>query len=187
MNTFLLRVVLALAALFSFVACVGMPMNTYSEPRATGGSYYDDDGYSGSTSSSGYYGGNNYGGNSYYGGGYNRPTTFIHSGYGYGSGYYGGGVGVCTVCRRSPCRCARTTTTSHHHDDHCDVRGNTGRSPSRQSSHNHGRSSSDDKKDDTKWRYRGSAPAGKPKPEGNHTREWFKDRGYSLKKLQKTN
>jgi hypothetical protein len=154
-------------SLVGLVSCI-TPMDTYSDPMYSsggGGGYYGA-GSSGFMSSGVGFGG----GPGYYGG---------------GPGYYGGGAGcyTCQVCRRSPCACSRRSVApcytggnrvhDDHHDDH-------DRSPRRSTSSRSNSSSSEQK-----YYFSGTPRRGQGVPEGNHTREWFKERGYQLDKLRK--
>jgi hypothetical protein len=160
MKKALLRTLGLCSILLSFVSCVTGPMDTYP----SGG--YSSGGYSGPYNGNGGYYSDPYANRPYYG----SMTT----GYGWG----GGGYGICNVCRSNPCRCGSRSTV-HHHDDHCDL-------PQRRSSSSRS-SSSRSSSSDSLWRYSGSVGRGDTKPEGNHTREWYKERGYDLSKLKKVN
>jgi hypothetical protein len=179
MKNLLLRTLAAFAALFGLASCVGipLPMDAYSDPGPTRGGYYD------SSSSSGYYDDG-----SYYSPSYSRPSTFYGGGLSTGYGYGRGSYGVCSTCRRSPCCCSNGRTTYRNYDQHSshhDTHSATGHDDHRHGTTRKSSSSGSSNSSDTKWRYSGSAPRGSSKPQGNHSREWFKDRGYSLKKLQK--
>ncbi len=93
--------------------------------------------------------------NAYYGGGGggygSRP--YYGSGY-YGSGYSHGSGYRCSVCGHNPCTC------SHRgHDDR----------------HDHGGH------DDATYRLSGGSQRGKPnRPEGSHSADWYRKRGYNL-------
>lgn len=131
---------------------------------------------SGGYSSGGYNSGYNNGG--YYSDPYaNRPYYgSVTTGYGWGGGNYS----VCQVCRRNPCCCA---AHAHHHDEHNHA-SQSRSSSSRGNSSSNNRSSSSN---DSLWRYSGSVGRGDTKPEGNHTRDWYKERGYDVSKLKKVN
>jgi hypothetical protein len=115
----------------------------------------------------------------YYDRSYNRPSSYGYGGGGYQSSTYGYGSGYgnrsCSVCGYNPCRCAQHS--NHGHTTHrapvvCEDDHHDNRSSSRSSS---------SRKDDT-FIYKGSE---RNAPEGRHSRDWYKERGYSLKKLEK--
>lgn len=153
----------ALAALF-LASCVA-----YDDP------YYG--GYSGGYSSSYYQSTPSYG-SSYY----SRPS--YGSSY-YNRPYYGGGYSsyTCSRCRRNPCSCSRGSHYGHSHHDHDHYRRSSS-SSSRSSSSSSNRSPSGQLKNDKGnllYRYSGG---GRGAPEGNHTKDWYSERGYDLKKLK---
>lgn len=115
--------------------------------------------YGGGYSSGGYYDSTPYYSRTYYGSGYyNRPY--------YGGGYYGGGYGY------------------HDHNDHDDHdHGGHYKSSSSSSSSSNRSSSGQLKNDQGNLLYRyGSDKKGAP--EGNHTKDWYSQRGYDLDKLK---
>ena len=177
MKTLLLPFASAILLACSLTSCVPL-----DDPYFAGGG-----GYSGSTttrhytdygSSSRYYdNGADYGssyGRSY--GGYDsgsryydsRPRSSYSSGLGYSTGYgYSSNSRVCNTCHHNPCTCSHHSGAAHHDDD----------------DHRHSSSSSND----NKYHYSGSVGRGDTKPEGNHTREWYKEHGYSLHNLRPSN
>ena len=168
MKKAILRTLGLCSLLLSFVSCVTGPMDTYPSGGYSSGGY--SNGYNGYNGSGDYYS-DPYANRRYQG----SMTT----GYGWGGGSYG----ICNVCRSNPCRCGARNTTQHHHDDHCDLPQSRSSSSSRNSSSNRSSSSNSD----SLWRYSGSVGRGDTKPEGNHSREWYKERGYDVSKLKKVN
>jgi hypothetical protein len=171
MKNSLLRVLASVMLLCGLCSCVGMPMDAYSDPGPTaGGGYYDGGSYGSSSYGTGAY--------SAYSPSYSpRPYSgSLSTGYGWGGGYGGGYAVGCAVCRQRVCCCAanrgRVASRHDHDDDHCEV-------PPRRSS------SSSSNSSDSKWRYSGSVRGGDSKPVGNHSREWYKERGYDVSKLRK--
>jgi hypothetical protein len=134
---------------------------------------------------------------------YTRPSTgfFGSPGYFGDPGYFGGtGFGfnhrLCSVCRRNPCCCR--SNGGHNHptrpafraDDHRDhdhdrsrgvVASMNGRSSSSRSSSSSSSSQRRDSDGDKLYRY---SSRDRDMPQGNHTREWYKDRGYDMGKLR---
>jgi hypothetical protein len=93
------------------------------------------------------------GGGSSYGGGY--------SGGGYGSSYYRPGYSSYRPSYYGGSYYNRPDYYKYDHDDH--------------------KHSSSSKKDDDKIRLIGGSQPGKPnRPEGNHTADWYRKRGYDL-------
>ena len=168
-----LRLLLSLTAALLLTNCVALDDPYY------GGSY--SSGYTTSyPSGGGYYNGPDYyDSRPYYSGGggyYNRPS------------YYGGSSYVCPRCHRNPCSCGYRGGSSGHYDhdhDHDDYRRSNSNNKSSSSS-NGNRSTSGQKKDSSGgllYKY-GSSRNGAP--EGNHTKDWYAERGYDLKKLKPT-
>jgi len=168
MKTAFLRFVSGALATLFLASCM-----VYDDPYyggGYGGGY--SSGYTSSYQSTPYYSRPSYG-SSYY----NRPY--------YGSGY-GGGYGSysCSRCRRNPCSCRSSSSHyGHDHDDHDHYRRSSS-SSSRSSSSSSNRSASGQLKNDKGnllYRYSGS---GRGAPEGNHTKDWYAERGYDPKKLK---
>lgn len=89
----------------------------------------------------------------YYDDGY-YSETYYRPASSYGSSYYYRSGHRCSICGYDPCRCSHRSS-SHHHDD-------------------------DD--DDRKIKLFGGSQRGKPdRPEGWHSVDWYKSRGYNLK------
>jgi hypothetical protein len=171
----LVRSLFVVLTLLGLSSCV-MPGDTFADPMPGSGGYYGGGGNSGFIGSGLCYGGGGFGGGGY---GYNN-------GYGYGGGPFIGARG-CPSCRRNPCICGNNRYfTGRSNSNNCDVHDHDDHNRSRSSSTGRSSSSrSSSSNDDQLFRYRGSVSRGDTKPVGNHTREWYKDRGYSLKNLEK--
>ncbi len=166
MKTLLLPLLTVVALALCLTSCVPLD-DPYFAGGGGGGYSSGSTGYArsysdyGGSSSQRYYNddGHNHGG-SY---GSHQPHGYVSSGYGYSSSSR-----LCSVCRRNPCVCRQ------HNDNH----GSSG---------NHSSSHSNNSSDEKKYEYRGSVGRGDSKPEGNHTRDWYKERGYPLKNLRPAN
>jgi hypothetical protein len=178
MKTLLLSLASIIVLVFSLTSCVPL-----DDPYFAGGGGGYDSGPSYSqrsyssygNSSSRYYGDNDdYGyGNSYGGSRYNnRPHGYVSSGYGYSSSH----SSLCPICHHSPCSCSHSHNDTHYYS--------SGHSEPQTHSHS---SSNDHDSDDKKYRYSGRVSGSASKPEGNHSREWYKDHGYPLKNLRPAN
>lgn len=124
-----------------------------------------DDPYYGGNYSSGY-SGNYYNSAPYYGGGYyNRPY--------YGGGYYGGGYYGHNDRDHD----------DHYGHDHGDDHQKSSSSRSSSSSSSNRSASGQLKNDKGNLLYQyGSSKKGAP--EGNHTKDWYAQRGYDLDKIK---
>jgi hypothetical protein len=101
---------------------------------------------------------------------YHPAHTSSYGGYprtygSYSTSYYSsyGGHAHCSVCRRNPCACS-----SHRHHDHDD----------------HDTVHSFSKLDSSHLRIVGGSTGGKARPQGEHSLQWYKDRGYNTSNLK---
>ncbi len=165
MKTFIARFAFGTLATFLLASCM-----VYDDPYYGGyGGGYGDGYVSSSYQSTPYYNRPSYGG-----GYYNRPY--------YGGGYHGY---TCSRCRRNPCCCPRNGGYyGHNHDDHDrDHRSSSGSSKKTSSSSSNRSPSGQLKNEQGNLLYRYSG-GGRGAPEGNHTKDWYAQRGYDLKKLK---
>ena len=175
MKTFLCRVLPLGLALLALNSCVGpMPMDgQYSSGPSYGPSYasdYDTPYYNDSDFY--YYEG---GPRPYYMGGYTSVIV--------GNSYYRG-RGSCPICHHSPCYGhngrASSFRSSHHdygHDDHRYVSSSHSSGPFYRSS-----SPSPSSGGHTLYRHE-SAGNNRGAPQGEHSKDWYKDHGYSTSRL----
>lgn len=180
MNTSLLRLVCAISALMLLTQCVAWDDPYYGGGYSSGysSSYYDGPSYYSSPSYGGYYGG----------GYYSRPRPY----YGYNSSF------LCPTCRRNPCCCRNHSSHSHSSSNNSSHHHSASRSSSSsrdrdigligrgfgQTTRSSSSSSSSQRRDsdgDKLYRY---SSRDKDMPKGNHSKDWYKDRGYDLKKLR---
>jgi hypothetical protein len=89
------------------------------------------------------------------------PRTYGSFSTGYYSSY--GGHGYCSVCRRNPCGCS--SYRRHDHDDHDTVH-------------------SFKKLDSSNLRVVGGSTGSKVRPQGEHSLDWYKDRGYDTSRMK---
>ncbi|MCB1234459.1 MAG: hypothetical protein KDM91_05265 [Verrucomicrobiae bacterium] len=159
MNPHTLRLILAAGSLaaFSLSSCV----------------YYDDAGAirdPGSGYSSSRFG---YTQSAFYGDGYGGYGGYSRFPYGYGAS------AVCPRCHRNPCVCDRGRyhdfDDDHRHFDHDD--------------HDRGKSKSNDDwvHRPNAYRITGGDVGTKTQPKGFHSVDWYKSRGYDVKKLRLEN
>ncbi|MBL9116833.1 MAG: hypothetical protein JNJ83_17635 [Verrucomicrobiaceae bacterium] len=182
MNASLFRLVCAIGALTLLTQCVAWDDPYYGGGYSSGysSSYYDGPSYFSSPSYGGYYGGGGY---------YSRPRPY----YGYNSS------SLCPTCHRNPCCCrnhsshnhSSSNNSSHHHsanrssssssrDRDVGLIGRSFGQTARSSSSSSG-SQRRDSDGDKLYRY---SSRDKDMPKGNHSKEWYKDRGYDLGKLK---
>jgi hypothetical protein len=158
MKISLLRFIFGLLAVFTLASCVALD-DPYYGGYGSGYSGYSSSYYQSSPS--------HYDRPVYGGGYYNRP-------------YYGGSGYACSRCRRNPCACSHGQ--SHYGHDHDYRRSSSSSSSSRSSSSNRSASGQlKNEKGNLLYRYSGG---GRGAPEGNHTKDWYSERGYDLKKLK---
>lgn len=110
----------------------------------------------------------------YLGGGYSPGYSSYPRSYGsYSTGYYsswGSGHGYCSICRHNPCTCSSHRYSSRSRDD-CD-------------DHRSGTLHSFKTLDSKTLRVVGGDLDGKARPRGEHSLEWYKDRGYNTSKMK---
>ena len=193
-----ISLIAASIAAIALTSCV-MPMDEYpSGGFSSGGGGYSSGGYSSYSPTPSYYSSPTYVDNDFYyydGGSY--PSYYRPSYGSYTAGYsYYRGSSSCPICHRSPCgghsgrsnswRSPSSSSHHDHHDDHRYVSPTPSRSIfSRSNDHDDHRSSSSNSK--TEYRYSGSVQGGRDKPQGEHSKDWYKARGYDLSKLKKAN
>ena len=112
----------------------------------------------------------------YYGDDYGPSYSGYPRSYGsYSTGYYsswGSSRSYCSICRHNPCTCSSRRYSSYHSDD-CDDHHSS-------SSSLHSFKTLDSKS----LRVVGGDLDGKARPRGEHSLDWYKDRGYNTSKMK---